>query len=126
LAALAGGEPAREVVLMLFDEVADLGERLERLERRLGQNSVNSSLPPSSDRGQGPKRPARKRSERKQGAQLGHEGVSRTLADGPDETLAVRRDASQVWAQSDWRGPGRWSRGAPPGDRSASVGGRDD
>lgn len=91
--ALAGGEPAREVVLMLFDEVADLGERLERLERRLGQNSVNSSLPPSSDRGQGPKRPARKRSERKQGAQLGHEGVSRTLADDPDETLAVRPDA---------------------------------
>jgi transposase len=91
--ALAGGEPAREVVLMLFDEVADLGERLERLERRLGQNSVNSSLPPSSDRGQGPKRPARKSSERKQGAQLGHEGVSRTLADDPDETLAVRPDA---------------------------------
>lgn len=44
--ALAGGEPARELVLRLVDEVADLGERLEKLERRLGQNSVTSSLPP--------------------------------------------------------------------------------
>jgi transposase len=88
--ALAGGEPARELVLRLFDQVADQGERLEKLERRLGQNSVNSSLPPSSDRGQGPKRPARKRSERKQGGQLGHEGASRKLIDDPDETVAVR------------------------------------
>jgi transposase len=88
--ALGGGEPARELMLRLFDQVADQGARLEQLERRLGQNSVNSSLPPSSDRGQGPKRAPRKRSERKQGGQPGHEGVSRTLADDPDETLPVR------------------------------------
>jgi len=88
--ALEGGEPACELVLRLFDQVADQGERLETLERRLGQNSVNSSLPPSSDRGQGPKRPVRKRSARKQGAQLGHEGASRKLIDDPDETLRVR------------------------------------
>jgi len=88
--ALEGGEPACELVLRLFDQVADQGERLETLERRLGQNSVNSSLPPSSDRGQGPKRPVRKRSARKQGAQLGHEGASRQLIDDPDETLRVR------------------------------------
>ena len=35
--ALAGGEPARELVLRLVDEVADLGERLEKLERALGR-----------------------------------------------------------------------------------------
>lgn len=70
--ALEGGEPARELVLTLFDRVGDLSERLEKLERRLSQNSVNSSLPPSSDRGQGPKRPERTRSERKQGGQPGH------------------------------------------------------
>jgi transposase len=88
-----GGEPAGELVLLLFGRVAELDERLEKLERRLGQNSVNSSLPPSSDRGQGLKRPARKRSERKQGGQLGHEGSSRKLIDDPDETVAVRLDA---------------------------------
>jgi transposase len=86
-------------MLSLFDRVAeqdqrlaDQEDRLEKLERRLGQNCVNSSLPPSSDRGQGPKRPARKRSERKQGGQLGHEGALRKLVDDPDQTLAVRPD----------------------------------
>jgi len=91
--ALGGGEPSRELMLRLFDVVAEQGERLEKVERRLGQNSVNSSLPPSSDRGQGPKRPERKRSGRKQGGQPGHEGASRKLIDDPDETVAVRPDA---------------------------------
>jgi transposase len=94
---LGGGERARVLMLRLFDEVAEQGarlaaqgERLEKVERRLGQNSVNSSLAPSSDRGQGPKRPARKRSERKQGAQAGHKGVSRALVADPDETVQQR------------------------------------
>jgi transposase len=90
--ALAGGEPARELMLLLFDRVAALEERLEKLERRLGQNSTNSSLPPSSDRGQAPKRAPRKRSQRKQGGQPGHEGRSRGLIDDPDETLEHRPD----------------------------------
>ena len=85
-----GGDSACELLLALFDRVGEQDERIAKLERRLGQNSVNSSLPPSSDRGQGPKRPVRQRSERKQGAQPGHEGASRKLADDPDETLAVR------------------------------------
>jgi transposase len=92
--ALAGGEPARELIVRLFERVAEQGERLgeqgerlEKLERRLGQNSRNSSLPPSSDRGSAPERPPRKRSERKQGGQPGHRGVSRELADDPDETI---------------------------------------
>jgi len=63
--ALEGGEPARELILALFDQVAEQGERLEKLERRLGVNSRNSSLPPSKDPPSAPKRPARKRSERK-------------------------------------------------------------
>jgi hypothetical protein len=53
--ALADGEPARVMLLALFDRVAELAERQERLERRLGQNSQNTSLPPSSDRGRAPK-----------------------------------------------------------------------
>lgn len=86
--ALGGGEPARELVVGLFDRVAEQGERLEKVERRLGQNSRNSSLPPSSDRGPVPERPQRKRSERKQGGQPGHRGVSRELVADPDETVA--------------------------------------
>jgi transposase len=88
--AIAGGEPARELMLRLFDEVAEQGERLGKLERTAGRNSQNSSMPPSKDPPSAPKRPARKRSGRKQGAQPGHEGVSRKLIDDPDETLKHR------------------------------------
>ncbi|MHB1865459.1 MAG: DUF6444 domain-containing protein, partial [Candidatus Saccharimonadales bacterium] len=61
-------------------ENALLRERIEELERRLGQNSRNSSMSPSSDP---PKsraerrraaRDAYKRSMRKSGGQPGHEG----------------------------------------------------
>jgi transposase len=95
--ARAGGAAAEAQALLLFDrvaaqdeEIAGLKERLERLERRLGQNSRNSSLPPSSDRGQAAKRPPRKRSGRRQGGQPGHEGRSRELVDDPDETVEHR------------------------------------
>jgi len=102
--ARAGGAAAEQQALALFDRVAEqderiasqdeqiagLKERLEKLERRLGQNSRNSSLAPSSDRGQAPKRPARKRSARKQGGQPGHEGRSRELIDDPDESVEHR------------------------------------
>jgi transposase len=95
--ARAGGAAAEEQALSLFDcvgdqagRIAELEARLERLERRLGQNSRNSSLPPSSDRGQAPKRRARKRSERKQGGQPGHPGAHRKLDEEPDETIVVR------------------------------------
>ena len=88
--ALAGGEAARELLLTLFDRVAEQGEQLEKIQRRLGQNSRNSSLAPSGDRGQAPKRPARKKSERKQGGQAGHAGRSRRLVDDPDETVEHR------------------------------------
>src|SRR5450755_2885968 len=66
----------------MFDLIAELAERIEKLERRLGQNSRNSSLPPSSDRpsrdGQGEEKPRpRKRSGKKRGAQQGHKGSGR-------------------------------------------------
>ena len=103
--ARAGGERAEQQALALFDRVAaqdlriaeqderiaELAAKLEKLERRLGQNSRNSSMPPSSDRGpQAPKRPARTRSERKQGGQSGHQGHFRELVEDPDETIVVR------------------------------------
>ncbi|MHB1999507.1 MAG: IS66 family transposase [Solirubrobacteraceae bacterium] len=67
-------------------ENALLRERIEELERRLGQNSRNSSMSPSSDP---PKsraerrraaRDAYKRSMRKSGGQPGHEGKHRQMA----------------------------------------------
>ncbi|MDQ2897879.1 MAG: IS66 family transposase [Actinomycetota bacterium] len=84
-------------MLRLFDVVAEQGERLaamarrlEKLERRVGQNSRNSSLPPSKDPPDAPKRPQRKGSGRKQGGQDGHPGASRALIDDPDETVEHR------------------------------------
>ncbi|MEA2442207.1 MAG: transposase [Thermoleophilaceae bacterium] len=95
--ARGGGAAAEQQALLLFDGVAGQGEeiaalkqRLEKLERRLGQNSRNSSLPPSKDPPQAPKRPPRKKSPRKQGGQPGHEGRFRELIDDPDVTVEHR------------------------------------
>lgn len=59
--------------------IAKLEARIEELERRLGQNSQNSSKPPSSDPPGLPKPPPRKPSGRKPGGQPGHEGHQREL-----------------------------------------------
>jgi hypothetical protein len=95
--ARGGGAAAEQQALLLFDGVAGQGEeiaalkqRLEKLERRLGQNSRNSSLPPSKDPPQAPKRPPRKKSPRKQGGQPGREGRFRELIDDPDVTVEHR------------------------------------
>jgi len=89
--ALAGGEPARELVLGLFDQLAKLRERIDRVEEQSRRSSRNSSSPPSQDR---PKTRAERRREarekakkwakregekRKQGAQPGHKGSGRKL-----------------------------------------------
>lgn len=90
-------------MLSLFDRIAEQDARIEALERRLGQNSRNSSLPPSSDRpdrdaqkqgqeGEQNPRP-RKRSGKKQGAQPGHKGSGRELDPDPDETVEHRPGA---------------------------------
>lgn len=82
----------------MFDLIAEHAERIEKLERRLGQNSRNSSLPPSSDRpsregeGEGKPRP-RKRSGKKRGAQQGHKGAGRGLDPDPDEVVEQRPGA---------------------------------
>lgn len=89
--ALAGGEPAREQVLGLLDQLAKLQERVGRLEEQSRRDSRNSSSPPSQDQ---PKTRAERRAEarkkakewskregekRKQGAQPGHKGSGRKL-----------------------------------------------
>jgi len=89
--ALAGGEPARELVLGLLDQLAKLQERVGRLEEQARRSSRNSSQSPSQDP---PKTRAERRAEarkkakawakregekRKQGAQPGHKGSGRKL-----------------------------------------------
>lgn len=53
--------------------------RMEKLERRAGQNSQNSSCPPSSDRPSAPPPPKKPPSARKPGGQPGHEAHTREL-----------------------------------------------
>jgi transposase len=54
-------------------------ERIGILEERVGQNSRNSSKPPSQDPPNAPPRPRKELSERKPGGQPGHEGKNRGL-----------------------------------------------
>jgi transposase len=88
--ALAGGQPARELLIGLV-------ERVEELERQLNRTSRNSSVAPSSDapltrqqrralaRERAKKQLQREGRERRgQGAQPGHEGSCRPPAE-PDE-----------------------------------------
>jgi transposase len=95
--AVAGGEPARELLVALV-------ERVEELERLLGRTSRNSSVAPSADppltrqqRRQLARERAKKelqrqqREARKQGAQPGHEGSSRPPAE-PGQLMAAPVD----------------------------------
>jgi transposase len=109
--ALAGGEPARELVVRLLEmldqvagavqRVAGLQERIEELERQVNRTSRNSSVAPSSDppltrqqrrqlaRERAKRQLERERREaRKQGGQPGHEGSSRPPAEPEQVTGA--------------------------------------
>jgi len=70
-----------------------LWDRLNDLEDRLNQNSRNSSRPPSSNGpGASSSAPAKKPTGRKRGAQSGHKGSKRMLAESVDETLTYYPD----------------------------------
>ncbi len=77
---LAAVERLRTENERLLAENEALRKRIESLEERLGTDSGNSSQPPSQD---GPasraRRPKKKRSGRKRGAQPGHKGHFRAL-----------------------------------------------
>ena len=60
-------------------EIESLKTEVAALRERLGQNSSNSSRPPSSDPPQAVSRSRREPSGKKQGAQLGHQGAGRSL-----------------------------------------------
>ena len=91
--ALAGGEPARVLVVGLLAEVAALRGRVEEIECLQSRTSLNSSLPPSRDpplTRQQRRELARQRAKaslKKPGGQLGHEGKTRELA-APEQVSA--------------------------------------
>jgi len=60
-------------------EIARLNAEIAVLKEKLGQNSRNSSLPPSSDYPFGKRAAKREPSGSRQGAQVGHTGVGRNL-----------------------------------------------
>src|SRR5215204_3028392 len=76
---------------VLRAENAALQQRVRELEVRLGQNSANSSRPPSSDPPQAPARPKAPHSGRKRGGQPGHRGTFRALlpVEQVDEIVTV-------------------------------------
>ena len=70
----------------LTGQVQALTGQVKELTRRLGQNSGNSSLPPSTDRGRGPAR-QRRGSSRKPGKQPGAPGSTLEIVTDPDEVI---------------------------------------
>ena len=72
-------EEALAVVRVLWDEVVRLRARVQELEARLGQNSRNSSRPPSSDPPETPPRPPAPPTGRRRGGQPGHPPHQRAL-----------------------------------------------
>lgn len=80
IAALEAENKALRVELAtLRTEVGRLRAQVQELTTRLGQNSSNSSKPPSSDPPRHPPRPARPPSGRAPGGQPGHAGHGRML-----------------------------------------------
>jgi transposase len=70
----------------LVDYTFKLQEQLRQLRDAAAQNSRNSSLPPSADRGPAPKpKSLRKKSDRKTGGQPGHPGRTLQPSDTPEQ-----------------------------------------
>ncbi len=84
----ARNEVLTATVESLTATIAELQETIRELRRQLGQNSRNSSKPPSSD---GYRKPSpksqRTKSGRKQGGQKGHTGSHMELPHEPDEVI---------------------------------------
>lgn len=72
-------EEALALLQRLWDEVVRLRARVQELEARLGQNSTNSSRPPSSDPPDTPPRPPAGPTGRRPGGQPGHRPHQRAL-----------------------------------------------
>ena len=76
-----------QVIEQQTAKLDELTGQVAELTRRLGQNSGNSSLPPSADRFAKPKRDRRKPTARKPGKQPGAPGSTLELEADPDEVI---------------------------------------
>jgi transposase len=84
-ALLAHNQQLIETVAYQARRIEQLEQRVHELERQLGQNSNNSSKPPSSD---GLRKPTNLRtSGGKKGAPNGHKGHTLQFAENPDEIV---------------------------------------
>src|SRR5271166_7049485 len=82
-------ERVREL-LVLRDQVAQLAQRVQELEARLSKDSHNSSKPPSSDGLARKTKSLRRRSGKKPGGQIGHQGETLRLVATPDAVVEHR------------------------------------
>ena len=88
-------EELRATIQSLTDEnatltatISELQETIKELRRQLGQNSQNSSRPPSSDGYHKPSpKSQRTKTGRKPGGQKGHQGNNMTIPHAPDEVV---------------------------------------
>ena len=70
-------------------QIATLMARIETLERRLGLNSSNSSLPPSSDEFFKPAPKSLRVSSKPFGGQKGHQGGTLKQVENPDKVIQL-------------------------------------
>lgn len=70
--------------------IEQLLQRVQALEERLGKDSHNSHLPPSSDRFVRQPKSLRKKSGKNPGGQTGHPGQSLSFSSSPDEVVRHR------------------------------------
>lgn len=91
-------------IAALSAQVAALIKQVAELTERLGQNSRNSHLPPSSDPPGGAGKPGskqRSKSDRKRGGQRGHRGTRRTLV--PEAQVNEFVDLYPAECENCWR-----------------------
>jgi len=80
----AGFEAVYGLVKKQSEEILSLKKRLKALEARLGQNSANSSKPPSTDWPAKKTKSLRKKSGRSPGGQKGHRGSNLKMVEDPE------------------------------------------
>lgn len=88
LAISKGDKEIAAFITLLTNRIEQLEDRVKGLERQLGQNSKNSSKPPSSD---GMRKPTNSRKPGgKKGAPKGHQGHTLSFTLHPDEIKEYR------------------------------------
>jgi transposase len=76
-----------EEFALLVHEIEELKKEVKELKAQLGKNSSNSSKPPSSDGYKKQIKNNRGKSDKKQGAQEGHEGTTLQMVATPDKVV---------------------------------------